>query len=121
MIVLWEVDTFYLPLFYYEVFKMNEKNYKKKLEFQEKLIKRQSEEIESLNCEIHNLRLKLEEKDNIINSIGPLRNELSQNVAYIKEKKEEYQTLINELRKMKEIINQDVYGGRWRLIKFLMK
>lgn len=100
---------------------MNEKNYKRKLDFQQKLIARQSEQIEQLKDKVQKLELEIEEKDRIIYSIEPLRNELKQNISDIKEKKEEYQTLINEIRNMKEIINQDVYRGRWNIIKFLMK
>ena len=100
---------------------MNEKNYKKRLEFQEKIISRKNEQIEALELEIESLKLKLEEKDEIINSVTPLRNELAENVKQVKEYKKQYDTLIQDLKKMKEIINQTVYKGRWKLIKFLIK
>lgn len=100
---------------------MNERTYKKRLDFQKNLITRQSGEIDSLKSEIDNLTLKLAEKDKIINSVASLREELSRNVEEVKKHKNEYKSLIEELRKMKEIINQTVYKGRWRLIKFLIK
>ncbi len=100
---------------------MNEKNYKKRLDFQEKMISRKNEQIEALELEIESLKLKLEEKDEIINSVTPLRNELAENVKQVKEYKKQYDTLIQDLKKMKEIINLTVYKGRWKLIKFLIK
>lgn len=100
---------------------MNERTYKKRLDFQKNLITRQSGEIESLKKEIENLKLKLVEKDKIINSVSSLKEELSQNVEEVKKYKNEYRTLIEELRKMKEIINQEVYKNRWWLVKLIIK
>lgn len=100
---------------------MNEKKYEKRLGFQKKMIEKQSEQIQSLNSQIEKLKLELEEKDELINSVADLKNELTQNIADIKEYKKEYGKLIEELRKMKEIMNREVYHGRWRLIRLLMK
>lgn len=100
---------------------MNEKKLNKKVELQEKLISRQSEQIEKLNVQIAKLKLEIEEKDNIINSVSSLRDELIQKNKDIDKYKEEYRVLIDELRKMKEILNQEVYKGRWWLVKFLIK
>ena len=100
---------------------MNENKYKKKIELQEKMILRQSEQIENLNAQIVKLRLEIEEKDNIINSVASLKDELVQKNKDIDKYKEEYRNLINEVRKMKEILNWTVYKGRWKLIKFLIK
>ena len=100
---------------------MNEKNYKKRLDFQQKIISRQSEQIESLKSQIEKLKIECKEKDNIINSVTPLRNELTKNVNEIKKYKKEYGKLIQELKKMKNITNQTVYKGWWWLIKFLLK
>ena len=100
---------------------MNEKNYKKRLDFQQKIISRQSEQIESLRLEIDKLKLKIEEKDKIINSVDSLRSELIQNVNESKKYKKEYKKLIEELKNMKKILNKTVYKGRWRLVKFLIK
>jgi ABC-type phosphate transport system auxiliary subunit len=100
---------------------MNEKSYKKRLEFQQQIISRQSEQIEDLKLQNEKLKLKLKEKDNIINSFAHLKDELVQSVAEVKEYKKEYKGLIDELRKMKEIINMTVYKGKWWLVKLLIK
>lgn len=102
---------------------MNEKKnkYQKRLDFQQKIISRQSEQIESLKLEIEKLNLKLIEKDELINSVEFLRKELKQNVNEIKRGKEEYRALINELKQMEKIVNQEVYKGRWKIVKWLIK
>lgn len=100
---------------------MNEKRYEKKFEFQQKMISRQSEQIEELKLRNQELELELEKKDEIINSVSFLKDELTQNVDEVRKYKEEYKRLIDELRKMKEIINKEVYKGRWKIVKFLIK
>ena len=100
---------------------MNEKNYKKRLDFQQKMIARQSTEIENLKSQIEKLKLELQEKDKIIDSVTPLRNELKQHIAEIEKKKGKYDELEKELRKMKDVMNQAVFKNRWSLIKLLMK
>lgn len=96
-------------------------NEKKRLKFQNKIISRQSEQIESLKSENERLKLELQKKDEIINSITPMRNELSQNISEVKKYKKEYKKLIDELRRMKKILNMTVYKGRWFLVKLLIK
>lgn len=100
---------------------MSEKSYKKRFEFQQKIVSRQSEQIEDLKSQIVKLKLELKEKDEIISSVTPLKEELAKEVSDIKGYKKEYKKLIDELRKMKEILNKTVYRGRWWLIKFLLK
>ena len=100
---------------------MSEKNYKKKFEFQQKMISRQSEQIESLKLQNEELKLECKKKDEIINSVASLKEKLSQNITEVENYKEEYKELVGELRSMKEILNQTVYKGKWRLIKFLIK
>lgn len=100
---------------------MNEKRYKKSLEFQRNIISRQSDKIESLKSEIENLKLKCEEKDNEIQSVSFLRSELIKNVEDVKKHKKEYEDLIKELRKMKDIMNNEVYNGKWSLVKFFIR
>lgn len=102
---------------------MNEKKnkHKKRFQFQQKMISRQLKQIDDLKLENEKLKLELEEKNKIINSVASLKNELIENVNEAKKYKEEYKGLVNELRKMKEIINQEVYKGRWKLIKYLIK
>ena len=100
---------------------MNEKSYKKRLDFQSKMISRQSEQIEDLKSQNEKLKLELQEKGMLINSVAPLKEELMQNIAEVKRSKKEYAKLISELRKMKDIMNQEVYKNRWWLIKYLIK
>lgn len=100
---------------------MNDRNYKKKYEFQNKVISKKSEEIESLKLQIEKLNLEIKEKDEIINSVSSLKDELIKEVDEIKVYKEEYRILVKELRKMKEVINSTYYKGRWNLIRLLIK
>lgn len=100
---------------------MNEKKYERKLDIQQKKISYQSKQIEDLESLVQKLKLEIEEKNRIIDSISPLREELIQNVSESKKYKDQSKELVNELRKMKEIVNQEVYKGRWRLVKFLIK
>jgi septal ring factor EnvC (AmiA/AmiB activator) len=119
----WEIELHSIspPLLFKGQTKMNEKKYNKRLESQSKLISRQSEQIESLNVQIAKLKLEIEEKDNIISSVASLKDELIQKNKDIDKYKEEYRKLINEIRQMKEIFNQEIYKGRWWLVKFLIK
>lgn len=102
---------------------MNEiKNkYEKRFQFQQKMINRQSEQIDDLKIKIEKLEHQLKEKDEIINSVAPLRNELIQSVNEAKKYKEEYNKLIQDLKKMKGIVNEEVYRKRWWLIKLLLR
>jgi DNA anti-recombination protein RmuC len=100
---------------------MSENNYKRKYEFQQKMITRQSEQIEALKLQNEKLKLEIAEKEQAINSVGYLREELTQNIADIKQYKEKYKRLIQDLRDMKKILNQEVYKGRWWLVRFLIK
>lgn len=100
---------------------MNEARYKKKIDFQQKMILKQSEKIESLSAENARLRLEIEKKEELINSIAHLREELIVKISEINNQKSEYQKLIQKLKNMIKIINQEVYKGRWDLVKFLIK
>ena len=100
---------------------MNERNYKKRLDFQQKVISKKTEKIESLELENKRQRLELEEKDKVINSITPLRDELIENINEIKKYKKEYEQLILELKKMKNITDCEAYKNKWWLIKLFLK
>lgn len=100
---------------------MNERRYEKRLEFQQKLVSRQYEQIDSLKNEVEKLKLEIKEKDEIISSVNSLRKELSDNINEIKQKKKEYKTLIQELKDMKKIVNQEVYRGRWKIVRWIIK
>ena len=100
---------------------MSVNTYKKKLEFKNKIISRQSDMIESLKLENEKLKQEILEKDEMLNSVSYLREELNKNVEEARKYKKEYKQFIEELKMMKSIMNQEVYKGRWRLVKFLIK
>lgn len=100
---------------------MSEKKYEKRIEFQKKMIARQSKQIELLMSQIETLKLECEKKDEIINAVEPMRREMTENLKEQKRLKKEYKSLIEELKQMKKIINQEVYKNKWWLIKFLIK
>jgi predicted RNase H-like nuclease (RuvC/YqgF family) len=108
-------------IFVYEVQIMNEKNYKKRLDFQQKMISRQSKQIDNLKSENEELKSKLIEKDKIINTIEPMRKEMAESIEEHHRLKDQYKNMIDELKQMKNIINQEVYKNRWWLIKWLIK
>ena len=96
-------------------------NEKRRLNLQQKLITRQSEQIEALKFKIETLENHLIEKDKIINSVEPMRKEMAENINEQKRLKEEYKKLIDELKTMKNIVNENIYRKRWWLIRFLLK
>lgn len=102
---------------------MNKKRSKEKQkpDFKNQIIKRQSEEIDNLKKTISELEIENSEKDKIINSIENLRNDLSKTIDDIKAKGEEYDELIAELTEMKKVMNQIVFKGRWKIIKWLLR
>lgn len=100
---------------------MNEKKYTKKIELQQKMISRQSKRIEDLEFQVEALKLECAKKDELINSIEPLRDELIQNIKDTSGYKKEYKELVQEVRKMKEVLNREVFKGKWKLVKFLIK
>lgn len=97
------------------------KNTKRKNELQKNIIDRQSKQINVLKEKIEDLEEQLQRKDEIINSVAHLKEELSQNLEEVKKHRKEYGNLVKELRMMKEILNQEVYKGKWKLVKFLIK
>lgn len=97
------------------------KNKNKKSDIQNRIIKRKTEEIESLKEMISELEIDSTEKDNIIKSIDSFRDELSEIVDDLKGKREEYDKLIKELTDMKKIMNEEVFKGRWNLVRLLLK
>ena len=99
---------------------MNEKE-KKKLKYKDQIIKRQTEKIDSLTKIISDLEIDCSEKDKIIDSISELQNDMEQVIKELKEKDEEYNKLISELLEMRKIMDQEVFKGKWKLIKLLLK
>lgn len=100
---------------------MNEKNYKKRFDFQQNIISNKSEEIKSLKLENEKLKQELKEKDEIIASVEHMRKEMTESVKEHKRLKDEYKSLIQELRIMKNSLNKEVFKNRWWLVKLLIK
>lgn len=100
---------------------MNENTYKKRLDFQQKIISRKSEEINSLKLENEKLKQKLKEKDEIIASVEPIRKEMEENAKEHKKLQSEYRGLVQELRQMKMALDKEVFRGRWWLVKLFIK
>ena len=71
---------------------MNEKKYRERLQFQNQMISRQSKQIEKKNLEIEKLKQLLEEKDEIINAVEPMRKEFAENIEKHKQLKKQSQT-----------------------------
>lgn len=109
------------PLFPIEVFRMNEKSYKKRLDFQQNIISKKSEEIEFLKSENEKLKQKIKEKDELIASVEPMRKEMAENIEKHKNLNSKYKNLIQELRQMKKALNKEVFKNRWWLVKLLIK
>ena len=105
----------------YEVQVMNEKNYKKRLDFQQKMIARYLEQIEKLKIDNEKLTLECQKKDEIIHSVESMRKEMTENIKEQRKLKEQYKALIKELKMMKNIINEEVYRKRWWLVRFFLK
>ncbi len=97
------------------------KSEKKKLDFQQKIITRQSKQVELLKSQIEDLKQKCQEKDDVINSVQSIREELVENAKEHRRFKNEYKELVDELKQMKKIIDVNVYKGRWKIVKFLIK
>lgn len=93
----------------------------KKLDMKSKIIKRQVDEIESLKNKISSLEIDCSEKEDIIKSIDVLRIDFDNVIAELKEKRKEYDIIISDLKKMRSVMNREVFNGKWKIIKMLMR
>lgn len=112
---------------------MNVKTNKdRKSDVKDRTITRQAKEIESLKTEISKLEAMCDEKDEIIKakenesiefaaSIEFLRSELNASLDELKQKSKEYDENLAEIKKMKKVFNQELFKGRWKLVKLLIK
>lgn len=85
------------------------------------IIKRQAEEIESLKKQVSELKQKCKQKDELIASVEPMRNELKDIISNVRKKSEEYDKLISDVRTMRKVFDKEVFKGRWWIIKRLLK
>lgn len=100
----------------------NKKNKSKnKNDLKSRIIKRQVDEIESLKSRISKLEISCDEKDELINSVETMRQDFADVVDSLREKSDEYDRLVSELKLMRTAFNQEVFNGKWRIIKFLMR
>ena len=108
------------------------KNNDKRSDVKDRTIARQAKEIESLKTKISMLEKSLNEKDYIIEakenenaeftaSIESLRSELKKNIDELKQKSKEYDENLAEIKKMKTVFNEELFKGRWNLVKFLVR
>ena len=86
-----------------------------------RIIQKQSKDIERLKMDILKLEQTCSKKDEEINSVDSLKQELADITKELKTKRNEYENLIKELRIMKSVMDQRVFKGRWKLIRFLIK
>ena len=103
---------------------MNTRNKKKKInrrDMKSRIIDRQTAEIENLKDTISDLEIDCEQKDALIRSIDSLRNEMLEIIDELKSKSDEYDKLMDDLIQMRNVMNQDVFNGRWKIIKWLLK
>ena len=98
---------------------MNRK--KKKSDLRSQIIVRQVDKIDSLQKQVSLLEIDNVKKDEIINSINALRDDLFETVNELRGKGEEYDRLVAELIQMRNVMNQEVFKGRWKLIRLLLK
>ena len=95
--------------------------YEKKYETQKKIVLRQLDEIEKLESSISELEIDSEKRTELIDSITDIRTELYEVIDDLSERREEYTRLIQDLRQMKMVMNQNVFKGKCRLIKLLLR
>ena len=93
----------------------------RKQDVKSRIIERQTNEIESLKKQIYDLEIDCDKKDRLINSIDSLRVEFDEAIQNIRSKGEAYDALIEELNEMKKIMNEEVFRGKWNIIRLLMR
>lgn len=96
-------------------------NKRKTEDMQSRIIKRQRKEIERLKEEIASLQYECRMKDEMIESFDDARYDMKNAARDISSSRDEYARTVKELREMKRVMNQEVFKGRWFLIKLLMK
>lgn len=88
---------------------------------QSSIIQKQADEIRDLKNKISELQIDSKKKDELIHSIDALTTNLQNEIDEIRNLKEQYRSLINELKLMMQIFNKNIFKGRWKLIRLLMK
>ena len=96
-------------------------NMRKKDEMQSRIIKRQKEEINRLKDEIASLKYECQAKDEMLEYFDDARHDIKSVIDGMSESRDGYVEAVKELREMKRVINQEVFNGRWWLIKLIIK
>lgn len=94
---------------------------KKKPDIKNRMILNQIDKIDKLEKTISELEISCEEKDKVIASVNVLRDDLFAVINQLKKKSDEYDVLIADLMEMRKVMNQTVFKGRWKLIRWLLK
>lgn len=97
------------------------KGNKKRSDLKSQIIVRQIDKIDDLQKIILELKIDCADKDKIINSINALRDDLFDTINTLKQAGQKYDNLIAELMNMRNVMNQTVFKGRWKLIRLLLK
>lgn len=100
---------------------INKSKAKKNNDVKSRIIAKQANEIEKLKAEIVKLQSDSAKKDELVNSIEPMRKELSEIIEDLNDKRSEYSILLSQLKESRKIINKDVFNGKHSLIRFLLK
>ena len=100
---------------------MNKRSKNKRSDFKRQIIVRQIDKIDSLQKEISDLKIDNAKKEELINSTNALRDDLFNVINNLKSKSDEYDRLVAEIMQMRNVMNQTVFKGRWKLIQFLLK
>lgn len=96
-------------------------NLKKRCKYQEKIINKQTAEIENLKNKINKLQIAEKNKSDLFNCIDNIQNEMNITIDDMKKRKEEYENLILEIEDMKTAINKIIFKGKWWIVKLLIK
>lgn len=94
---------------------------KNRSDFKDQIIDRKNDQIDFLKKKIEELEISNDEKDDIISSIEEYRKDLSDSVAELRKCREEYNRLADELHQMRRVIDETVFNGKWKFIKWLAK
>lgn len=96
-------------------------NLKKRCKYQEKIINKQTAEIENLKNKINKLQIAEKNKSDLFNCIDNIQNEMNITIDDMKKRKEEYENVILEIEDMKTVINKIIFKGKWWIVKLLIK
>lgn len=103
---------------------MNTRNKNKKInkrDINRRIIDKQADEIEELKSAISELEIDCEKKDALIDSVESFRKEMLEVIDELRSKGAEYDKLMDDLIQMRKVMNQDVFKGRWKIIKWLLR